>query len=121
LHCGFAPFAETTAQTFHAHPLSWHSRGLAEQGLRGRVVTLHRASELGARSITVKAAASGAIDTRMSAWIHQPVGADTLKMIQAQSGVGKPEHIAGVVAFLAGPDGAWSTGQIIDASGGTKL
>jgi 3-oxoacyl-[acyl-carrier protein] reductase len=36
-------------------------------------------------------------------------------------GIGKPEHIAGVVAFLAGPDGAWTTGQIVDASGGTKL
>ena len=35
--------------------------------------------------------------------------------------LGKPEQVAGVVAFLEGLDGAWTTGQILDASGGTKL
>jgi 3-oxoacyl-[acyl-carrier protein] reductase len=65
--------------------------------------------------------APGAIDTQMSAWIHQPGGTDTLKQIQALPGIGKPGHIAGVVSFLAGPDGDWTTGQVIDASGGTKL
>ncbi len=30
-------------------------------------------------------------------------------------------HVAGVVSFLVGPDGAWTTGQVIDASGGTRL
>jgi NAD(P)-dependent dehydrogenase (short-subunit alcohol dehydrogenase family) len=57
----------------------------------------------------------------MSAWIHQPGGIDTLKRIQPLPGIGKPEHIAGVVSFLAGPDGAWTTEQVIDASGGTTL
>jgi 3-oxoacyl-[acyl-carrier protein] reductase len=85
------------------------------------VLTLHMAASLGARSITVNAVAPGAIDTRMSAWIHGPAGAETLKQIQALPGVGQPEQVAGVVAFLAGPDGAWTTGQVIDASGGTKL
>jgi 3-oxoacyl-[acyl-carrier protein] reductase len=85
------------------------------------VLTLHLAAELGARKITVNAVAPGAIDTRMSAWIHGPGGTDTLKQIQALPGIGQPAHIAGVVAFLAGPDGAWTTGQIIDASGGSKL
>jgi 3-oxoacyl-[acyl-carrier protein] reductase len=45
----------------------------------------------------------------------------TLQQTQVLAGKGQPEHIAGVVAFLAGPDGAWTTGQVIDASGGTKL
>jgi NAD(P)-dependent dehydrogenase (short-subunit alcohol dehydrogenase family) len=84
-------------------------------------LTLQLAGALGARGITVNAVAPGAIDTQMSAWIHQPGGAETLKQIQALEGIGKPEHIAGVVSFLAGPDGAWTTGQVIDASGGTKL
>jgi 3-oxoacyl-[acyl-carrier protein] reductase len=83
--------------------------------------TQHLASLLGSREITVNAVAPGAIDTQMSAWIHAPGGAETLQAIQAMPGIGKPEHIAGVVAFLAGPDGAWTTGQIVDASGGTKL
>ncbi len=85
------------------------------------VLTLQMAGALGARNITVNAVAPGAIDTRMSAWIHGPGGADTLKQIQALPGIGQPENVASVVAFLAGPDGAWTTGQVIDVSGGTKL
>jgi 3-oxoacyl-[acyl-carrier protein] reductase len=85
------------------------------------VLTLQLAAELGKRNITVNAVAPGAIDTQMSAWIHGPGGKETLEQIQALSGIGKPEHVAGVVAFLAGPDSAWTTGQIVDASGGTKI
>ncbi len=85
------------------------------------VLTLHLAADLGPRQITVNAVAPGAIDTRMSAWIREPGGVDTLKQVQALDGVGQPAHIAGVVSFLVGPDGAWTTGQVIDASGGTKL
>ncbi len=85
------------------------------------VLTLQLAGALGPRGITVNAVAPGAIDTQMSAWIHQPGGTETLKAMQALQGVGQPEHVAGVVAFLAGPDGAWTTGQVVDASGGTKL
>jgi 3-oxoacyl-[acyl-carrier protein] reductase len=85
------------------------------------VLTLQLAASLGARNITVNAVAPGAIDTQMSAWIHQPGGTDTLKAIQALPGVGKPEHVAGVVSFLGGPAGAWTTGQSVDVSGGTKL
>lgn len=84
-------------------------------------LTLQLAAELGARGITVNAVAPGAIDTRMGAWIHGPGGKETLAQVQALPGVGQPEHVAGVVAFLAGPDGAWTTGQVVDASGGTKL
>jgi 3-oxoacyl-[acyl-carrier protein] reductase len=85
------------------------------------VLTLQLAGELGKRRITVNAVAPGAIDTRMSAWIHGPGGVETLAQIQALPGIGQPEHVAGVAAFLAGPDSAWTTGQIIDASGGTKI
>jgi 3-oxoacyl-[acyl-carrier protein] reductase len=84
-------------------------------------LTLHLAGALGAKNITVNAVAPGAIDTQMSSWIHQPGGTDTLKQFQTLPGIGQPEHIAGMVAFLAGPDGAWTTGQVIDASGGMKL
>lgn len=85
------------------------------------VLTLQLAAELGPRGITVNGVSPGAIDTRMSAWIHNPGGKETLAAVQALPGVGQPAHVAGVVAFLAGPDGAWTTGQIVDASGGTKL
>jgi 3-oxoacyl-[acyl-carrier protein] reductase len=85
------------------------------------VLTLHWAQEFAPRGIRVNAVSPGPIDTRMSAWIHGPGGSDTLKAIQALPGIGQPEHVAGVVGFLVGPDGAWTTGQVIDASGGTKL
>jgi NAD(P)-dependent dehydrogenase (short-subunit alcohol dehydrogenase family) len=85
------------------------------------VLTLQLAGALAARRITVNAVAPGAIDTRMSAWIHQPGGTEALAQLQALPGIGTPEHVAGVVAHLVGPDGAWTTGQVIDVSGGTKL
>jgi 3-oxoacyl-[acyl-carrier protein] reductase len=87
-----------------------------------RVLQLtHLAGALGAKNITVNAVAPGAIDTQMSSWIHQPGGTDTLKQFQTLPGIGQAEYIAGIVAFLAGPNGAWTTGQVIDASGGMKL
>jgi NAD(P)-dependent dehydrogenase (short-subunit alcohol dehydrogenase family) len=104
-----------TRTVFPGIPVYSASKGFVD------VLTLQWAGELGPRGITVNAVAPGAIDTQMSAWIHGPGGTDTLKAIQALAGIGKPEHVAGVVAFLAGPDGAWTTGQIVDASGGTKL
>ncbi len=35
--------------------------------------------------------------------------------------IGTAEDVARVVAFLAGPDSGWVTGQVLDASGGWKL
>jgi 3-oxoacyl-[acyl-carrier protein] reductase len=86
------------------------------------VLTLQLAAELGRKGITVNSVAPGAIDTRMtSAWIHGPGGKETLDQMQTLSGIGQPEYVAGVVAFLVGPDGVWTTGQVIDVSGGSKL
>ncbi|WIY76202.1 SDR family oxidoreductase [Streptomyces anulatus] len=34
---------------------------------------------------------------------------------------GRPEDVADVVGFLAGPRGRWTTGRTIDVSGGTYL
>jgi 3-oxoacyl-[acyl-carrier protein] reductase len=32
--------------------------------------------------------------------------------------LGRPEDIAGVVSFLAGPDGGWVNAQVLRANGG---
>jgi NAD(P)-dependent dehydrogenase (short-subunit alcohol dehydrogenase family) len=85
------------------------------------VLTIQLAATLGARGITVNTVAPGAIDTRMSGWIREPGGSETVAAIQALPGIGQPEHVAGAVAFLAGPDGRWTTGHVLDVSGGTKL
>jgi 3-oxoacyl-[acyl-carrier protein] reductase len=104
-----------TRTSFPGIPVYSASKGFVD------VLTLHLAAELGPKGINVNAVAPGAIDTRMSAWIHGPGGKETVKQIQALDGIGQPAHVAGVVAFLAGPDAAWTTGQVVDASGGSKL
>jgi len=32
--------------------------------------------------------------------------------------LGRPEDVAGVVSFLAGPDGGWINSQVVRANGG---
>ena len=72
---------------------------------------------VGAWGITVNAVAPGMIDTEMIAdlppnqrqwWLEQiPLGR-----------LGSVEDVAGVVAFLAGPDAAYITGATLDVNGG---
>jgi len=95
----------------------------AYSATKGAVNTLtkHLAAELGVRGITVNAVAPGAIDTDMSAWLRTDEGAQNAFSIQALQRIGKPEDIASVVSFLAGPDAGWVTGEIIESAGGTKL
>lgn len=90
---------------------------------KGAVDTLilHLAAELGPKGVRVTGVAPGAIETDMSAWLNSPEGKAQAHSIQALQRIGQPEDIANVVAFLAGPDGAWVTGTIVNASGGTKL
>ncbi len=90
---------------------------------KGAIDTLTRflAAELGDRGIRVNAVAPGAIDTDMSEWLRTDHGKSQAFAIQALKRLGQPEDIAKVAAFLAGPDSTWVTGQIIDASGGSKL
>jgi 3-oxoacyl-[acyl-carrier protein] reductase len=44
-----------------------------------------------------------------------------VEQLVAQTSLGRlggPEDIAAVVAFLAGPDGRWKSGQLLRAGGG---
>ena len=91
---------------------------------KGAIDTLTRylAAELGERGIRVNAIAPGAIDTDMAAgFVGTDDGKAMVKQMQALKRIGQTEDIARVAGFLAGPDSGWVTGQVIDASGGSRL
>ncbi|MCS3725558.1 SDR family oxidoreductase [Bradyrhizobium betae] len=76
------------------------------------------AKELGGRRVTVNAVAPGPVETRlfMDGKSEQQVRA--IAAMNPFGRLGQPDDIAGVVAFLAGPDSGWINGQIIRANGG---
>ncbi|MCL6697280.1 SDR family oxidoreductase [Sphingomonas sp. NSE70-1] len=91
---------------------------------KGAIDTLTRylAVNLGERGIRVNAIAPGAIETDMAAgFIGTDEGKSQVTSMQALKRIGQAEDIARVAGFLAGPDSGWVTGQVIDASGGSKL
>jgi len=76
------------------------------------------ARELGSRGITVNSVSPGATDTEL---LHQENPAEAIDFyiqFTALGRLGRPDEIANVVAFLAGPDAGWITGQNIRATGG---
>jgi NAD(P)-dependent dehydrogenase (short-subunit alcohol dehydrogenase family) len=81
------------------------------------------AKDLAARGITVNAVQPGLVDTDMNApWMR--VSEETLAQaaeVSAFGRVGEPRDVADVVAFLAGDDARFVTGQVIDATGGSLL
>ncbi|RFS83658.1 SDR family oxidoreductase [Actinomadura spongiicola] len=76
------------------------------------------AREFGARDITVNTVSPGATDTRMLRDTNPPEALEQTAAFTALGRLGTPADIADVVAFLAGPDGRWITGQNIRATGG---
>ena len=98
--------------------------GAAYALTKGAIDTLTRylAVELGERGIRVNAIAPGAIETDMAAgFIGTDEGKSQVSAMQALKRIGQADDIARVAGFLAGPDSGWVTGQVIDASGGSRL
>ncbi|MFJ3324049.1 glucose 1-dehydrogenase [Streptomyces griseus] len=88
------------------------SKGALEQ------LTLVASRELGPRGITVNTVSPGATDTDLLNAANEP---EKLAMAIAMTSLGRlgqPEDLADVIAFLAGPDGRWLTGQNVRANGG---
>ncbi len=81
-------------------------------------ITRNLAVELGPQGITVNAVAPGATETDMLPKDPQFIAEFTAKTPLGR--VGRPDDIAGAVAFLASRDADWVTGQVIDASGGLR-
>lgn len=79
------------------------------------------AREYGARGITVNTVSPGATDTDMFRDSNPPEAKAALVGITALGRVGEPADVADVVAFLAGPDSRWLTGQNLRATGGLLI
>jgi 3-oxoacyl-[acyl-carrier protein] reductase len=91
---------------------------------KGAVNTLTQvlAQQLGGRNITVNAILPGVIETGMNeATLGDPNGRQFVAGLSAFGRWGQPEEVADVAAFLASSDSRWVTGQLIDASGGSRL
>ncbi|GLZ78005.1 3-oxoacyl-ACP reductase [Actinorhabdospora filicis] len=76
------------------------------------------AQELGPRRITVNCVAPGAVDTELLRGSLPPQLLARTARNTPFARLGTGDDIAGIVAFLLGPDAAWITGQTITAAGG---
>jgi 3-oxoacyl-[acyl-carrier protein] reductase len=76
------------------------------------------AKELRGRNITVNAVAPGPTATDLFLNGKSPELVERMAKMAPLERLGQPQDIASVVAFLAGPDGAWVNGQVLRANGG---
>ena len=76
------------------------------------------AIEFGGRGITANVVSPGATDTEMLRAANPGETFDDEVAHTALRRLGQPEDIAAVVAFLAGPDSRWISGQNLSADGG---
>jgi 3-oxoacyl-[acyl-carrier protein] reductase len=93
----------------------------AKAGIEGLARTL--AIELGPFGIRVNAVAPGFVETRMTRAVAERTGQDFEDFKQAYSErvplrrVGQPEEIASAIAFFAGDDSSFVTGQTLHIAG----
>jgi len=85
---------------------------------KGAVASFTRglARDLGPRGITVNNVQPGPVDTDLNP-AHGPF-ADSLTKIMALGRYGRAEEVAGLVSYLAGPDGGYVTGANLTIDGG---
>jgi 3-oxoacyl-[acyl-carrier protein] reductase len=79
------------------------------------------AREFGPRGITVNTVSPGATETDLLYSANTPASLERAVTLTALGRLGRPADIANVVAFLAGPDSQWITGQNLRATGGLVL
>lgn len=75
-------------------------------------------NELRGRNITVNAVAPGPIPTALFLKGKTEAQVEEFRKMPPLERLGKPEDIASVVSFLAGPEGGWVNSQVLRANGG---
>jgi 3-oxoacyl-[acyl-carrier protein] reductase len=88
----------------------------SKAGVEGLVHVL--ANELRGRNVTVNAVAPGPVATDLFLSGKTDAQIAELSKLAPLERLGQPEDVAGVVSFLAGPDGGWVNGQVLRANGG---
>jgi len=90
----------------------------AKAGLIGFTKTVAR--EAATRGITVNAIAPGFIETEMTRKLSEDLQTK-LKNLIPMGRFGSPEDVANAVVFLAGPEAAYITGQVLSVNGGMYM
>ncbi|MCK4704580.1 MAG: 3-oxoacyl-ACP reductase FabG [Gammaproteobacteria bacterium] len=90
----------------------------AKAGLLGFTKSLAR--EIGSRNITVNSVAPGFIDTDMTKELAEEQKAALIGSVPLGR-LGDPADIANAVAFLAGPDSSYITGETLHVNGGMYM
>ncbi len=99
-----------------SHPAYAASKGALE------TLTLALAPQFGARGITVNAIMPGVTATDMNAeWLASPDARAGAEALSVFTRVGEVDDVADVITFLASNDARWTTGQVIDATGGARI
>jgi 3-oxoacyl-[acyl-carrier protein] reductase len=89
---------------------------LAYAATKGAIeaLTVTLAAEVGGKGITVNAVNPGPTDT---GWMTEELRRELSEKFPTER-VGEPEDAARLVAFLAGDEARWITGQVIHSEGG---
>lgn len=90
----------------------------AKAGMQG--LTKSMAREFAGRNITVNAVAPGYISTDMTRDLPEEIQEKIKNQIPLAS-LGKPEDVAGAVAYLVSDDGVYVTGNTIHVNGGMYM
>lgn len=88
-----------------------------------RIMVRGWAQELGPHGITVNAIGPGVIDTPLAHGLAGDEGGAIRAALEERTPVGRagrPSDIAGLIAFMAGPDGAFMSGSYVLMDGGLR-
>ena len=84
-------------------------------------LTRSLAKELARYDINVNAVSPGVIYTPLHERTNTPESLEKLRQSIPLQRLGKPEDVAGVVAFLASEDASYVTGEVIAVNGGMRM